>query len=277
MEFLELKDLRSRADAIRAAFETLLDPRTLVSRRNAKQWQFLRQCLDRTLGGGQAFEAGYAAQLAQYKFEIEDKLRRYYLRPGQPVDFVFHLAHSRDALRERLAVGPDYPQTGGYLLLIRDNREGVGDAAVSASEERVYIEKVVAACIDAEFVAYQALPIIDESGLSRWFHPKGAAYRDIVHTLNRVARRGWVLTNTRNPSTKRLLAITVKGFDGDRAVARTTEYWYLRWWSTREGRYRYPYRETNRQTYVLVRAGEHWLVEENIRPAPRSSTPHRRK
>jgi len=66
-----------------------------------------------------------------------------------------------------------------------------------------------------------------------------------------------------------------KGNAGIEAVARTTQYWYLRWWSTVEQRYRYPYRETNRQTYILVNASNGWLVEENIRPAPRSSTPHR--
>jgi Uma2 family endonuclease len=58
------------------------------------------------------------------------------------------------------------------------------------------------------------------------------------------------------------------------AVVRTTEYW---WWSTAEEKYRYSYRETNRQTYVLVETEKGWLVEENIRPAPRSSTPHRQK
>jgi hypothetical protein len=56
---------------------------------------------------------------------------------------------------------------------------------------------------------------------------------------------------------------------------RTTEYWYLRWWSTVEQRYRDPYRETNRQTYLLVNTPDERLVEEDIRPAPRASTPHR--
>jgi hypothetical protein len=61
------------------------------------------------------------------------------------------------------------------------------------------------------------------------------------------------------------------------AVLRTTEYWYLRWWSTVEPKYRYPYRETNHQTYVLVNTSDGWQVDENIRPAPRSSTPHRQQ
>ena len=83
------------------------------------------------------------------------------------------------------------------------------------------------------------------------------------------------MSNPANPSTKRLLAIDVKEIRGNEAVVRTTEYWYLRWWSTVEQRYRYPYRETNRQTYLLVNTPDGWLVDENIRPAPRSSAPYR--
>ena len=77
-----------------------------------------------------------------------------------------------------------------------------------------------------------------------------------------------------NPSTKQLLAIDVKEIRGNEAVVRTTEYWYLRWWSTVEQRYRCPYRETDRHTYVLVNTSNGYVVDENIRPAPRSSTPY---
>ena len=43
-------------------------------------------------------------------------------------------------------------------------------------------------------------------------------------------------------------------------MVRTTEYWYLRWWGTIEGKYRYPYRETNRQADILTQRGDAWLV-----------------
>lgn len=131
--------------------------------------------------------------------------------------------------------------------------------------------------IDAEFNAYQELPDFDEGPLQRWFRPESGAYRDLVHTLAQLKRRGWVLSNRCNPSTKRLLAVEVKEIRGNEAVVRTTEYWYLRWWSTIEQKYRYPYRETNRHTYILVKTSDGWRVEENIHPAPRSSTPHRQR
>ena len=110
----------------------------------------------------------------------------------------------------------------------------------------------------------------------RCFRGGGDAYRDLIHTLTQQKRRGWVLSNPHNPSTKRLLAIEVKEIWGDEAVVRTTEYWYLRWWSTIEQKYSYPYRETNRHTYILTNTSAGWRVDANIRPAPRSSTPHRK-
>lgn len=195
--------------------------------------------------------------------------------PAIAYDFVFTLIHKRDGLN--LNVDAAYPETNGYLLLVRDRRKAADNGLASPLEEKAYIEKVVAACIDAEFAAYQALPAIDEARLARWFVRSGAAYSDLMHTLTRLAQRGWVLTNPFNPSTKRLLAITVGKIEGGKAFVRTTEYWYLRWWSTIEGKYRYPYRETNRQTYILSATAEGWLVEDNIRPPPRSSTPHRRR
>jgi hypothetical protein len=214
-------------------------------------------------------------QIAQYKFEVEDKLRRLYLRGGQPMAFVFRLVSLRDAKRENLVTDGDYPEIGGYHLLVRDRRQNAAIELGSMATSRERIEMVVAACIDAEFSAYQALPHIDEAALLRWFASDGPAYKDLMHTLQRVGQRGWTLTNHQNPSTKRLMAIKVQDIRANRAIARTTEYWYLRWWSPIEGKYRYPYRETNRHTYLLEKRGDQWLVEENIQPPPLSSTPHR--
>ena len=86
-----------------------------------------------------------------------------------------------------------------------------------------------------------------------------------------------MLTNPFNPSTKRLPSIEVRKIDSGKAFVRTSEYWYLRWWRILEDKYCNPYRETNRVTYILIDTPEGWLVEENIRPAALSSTPHRQK
>lgn len=277
MEFLTLAEARERAAEIRASFDALMDIPSVVVRKNSAQWRYFRLCLERTLGAPGEALAWSPLQIAQYKFEIEDKLRRLYLRGGQPFAFVFRLVSRRDASREHLVDDDDYPETGGYYLLVRDRGEAADLPPSTVAISRAQIEMVVAECIDAEFDAYRALPAIDEPKLLRWFAADGPAYRDLIHTLSQMARRAWILTNPQNPSTKRLMAIKVAAILDGRAVVRTTEYWYLRWWGTIEGKYRYPYRETNRQTYILTQRGADWLVQENIRPAPRSSTPHRQE
>jgi hypothetical protein len=180
------------------------------------------------------------------------------------IHVVLSLVHRRDALRHRLVTDPCYPETAGYYLLVRDRRDETGAQ---------YSKPL--ACMDAEFNAYQALPAIDEAPLRLWFRPESSAYLDLTHTLVQLRQRGWVISNPYNPSTKRLLAGEVKKLSGNEAVVRTTEYWYLRWWSVTEQKYRYPYRETNQHPYILVNTSDGWRVDENIQPAPRSSTPHR--
>jgi len=69
----------------------------------------------------------------------------------------------------------------------------------------------------------------------------------------------------------------VKKIDEREAVVTTTEYWYLKWWDLKEGSYTYPYRETNRQVYILRKEVDARKVYENLRPLPRSSVPHRWK
>ncbi|MDP2817717.1 MAG: hypothetical protein Q8O29_05455 [Polaromonas sp.] len=274
MEFLTLAEARERATEIRAWFNLLMDNRKLAPQKNAAQWQFFRLCLDRTLGASPQVPDWRPLQIAQYKFEVENKLRRLYLRDSQPLVFIFRLASRRDARRENLVVDDDYPETGGYHLLVSDRQDAAGSPQ-SVTTNREHIEMVIAACMDAEFEAYRALPKIDDTKTSPWFVSQGPAHRDLLHSLERVAQRGLVLTNPRNPSTRRLLSINVKEIINDKAVVRTTEYWYLRWWSSIEGKYYYPYRQTTHHTYILKQYDANWLVEEIIRPQPLQNTPHR--
>ncbi|MGH8246449.1 MAG: hypothetical protein ACREUU_08455, partial [Gammaproteobacteria bacterium] len=101
------------------------------------------------------------------------------------------------------------------------------------------------------------------------------AYREIANIVVRHQRRGWVISNPYNPSTFRLLSIRVKRIEGQEAVVATTEYGYLRWWDQKRRRHVYPYRETNRQIYVLRKEPGGWRVFQNLRPPPRSSVPAR--
>lgn len=100
--------------------------------------------------------------------------------------------------------------------------------------------------------------------------------KEILNVLNRHKLRGWILSNTLNPSTKRLLDVKVKEIKGDVAFVNTVEYWYLRWLDQANDSYVYPYWATNRQKYVLKKDLGDWKVFENLRPMPRSSNMMRR-
>lgn len=98
-----------------------------------------------------------------------------------------------------------------------------------------------------------------------------------MHILVRHRERGWVLSNPFNPSTKRLLSVSVRTMEAGEARVDTTEYMYLRWWDTRRQKYGYAYREHNRQIYLLTEGSDgQWRVLDNLRPAPRATPPNRR-
>ena len=74
-----------------------------------------------------------------------------------------------------------------------------------------------------------------------------------------------------------MLDIRIVKFEAEKAFVRTKEYWYLRWFALEKNDYaKVDYRETNTQTYVLTRRDGRWLVEDNIYPPPRGSTPSRK-
>lgn len=192
------------------------------------------------------------------------------------MNLVFSLVHRRDLPAYGIEQPSTYQHVAGYCALIRDL---AGDLASLPTRHDLepYLERVVCEAIDAEFRAYALLPEIVTTDLQRWFCNDGPAYREIVNLLTRHRSKNWILSNSLNPSTKRLLSIDVRSIDRKQAVVKTTEYWYLRWWDANEGSYAYPYRETNRQSYVLHKTEAGWCVFENLRPAPRMSAPHRRR
>ena len=79
-----------------------------------------------------------------------------------------------------------------------------------------------------------------------------------------------------NPSTMRVLNVRGGEVSDAEATVFTQEYWCLRRWSLIESSYVYVYNETNRQRYVLTRAGGRWLVDTNIYPPPQTTTALRR-
>ena len=172
----------------------------------------------------------------------------------------------------------NYPDLAGYCILIRDlTIETAKIFSNTLKDSKLYLERVIAESIDVEFRAYMALPNIKTDELQKWFCLESPAIKEIINLLLRHQKKGWVISNQMNPSTKRLLNVRLKKITQKEAIVNTMEYWYLRWWDLNNESYTYPYRETNRQIYILKRKVENWKVFENLRPSPRSSTPHRKK
>ncbi len=280
MEYLSIQDINSMEEDIKQEMKLLLSNKAVVFKPNSLQWQFFNDCLNTLFNSGKhsKFCSLDKSHKAQLKFEVEDSLRRFYLKPGRHLNFVFQMIHKKELKNIFDDDADAYPEIGGYSILIRDtSKENEGNNKLTEKDIKDYIERVVTEAIETEFKAYMALPkIISDIILDKWFMPDSPAVKDILHVVLRHKERGWVLSNPMNPSTKRILNMKIRKIEKGEVFVSTTEYWYLRWWNTKENSYTYPYRETNRQQYVLRKHKGLWKVYETIRPQPRTSIPHRR-
>ncbi|HET9958571.1 MAG TPA: hypothetical protein VFQ61_28950 [Polyangiaceae bacterium] len=274
MAYWGLDHIRAKSADVRAAFGDVLTRRQVARRPNGKQWKFLQACLETLLGERTPALSISKSQATQYKFEIEDRLRRFYRSPGKPVSLVFALEHQDHAIATE-AVTESYPTTMGYVLLVSDARpENV--PRLPGSELQEFLLRVVDDAARAELAAYRSLPTMDLSVLNSALVVGSPAFLRIRNIVELHDKKGWCISAPpSNPSSMRMLKSRVVEAGPDRAIVNTEEYWYLRWWSLAKREYAYVYQETNRQTYFLRRDGERWLVEENKYTQPRRTTPQR--
>jgi len=276
MPYLTLAEMRDQAPVLRETLARLMDERAFAAKKGALQWRFFKAVLERMLDPGrpEPFADRDRVQLAQLKFEAADRLRRYYLRPGKPVRFLFSLVH-----RSALGAGfeaEDWPTLGGYLLLVQDVSAADPLDPWDPARLRPYLERVVSEAVMAEFHAYAALPERDPEALDPWFVRGSPAQREILGTLARRQAEGCVLSHPLNPSTVRIQNVSVRSLTPVEALLATTEYWYLCWDDQLTQARVYTYRETNQQLYILQPEGGSWKVFQNLRPMPRSVAPHRK-
>jgi hypothetical protein len=279
MEFLQLEEIRGKGREIQAAMDSQLATKALASKRGARQWRLLQDSLQRLLfpETPSEFDAMTKAQAIQYKFELGDKLRRFYNRPGHMVDYVFAFSHKSE-LHRYIDEWQTYPVIADYALLVRDLSSDRKDTAKGDIEDlKLYFERVVVEANDAEFRAYAALPDIKADELSQWFCEESPAFKEVMNVLKRHSEKKWIISNQFNPSNKRILDVKVKKVEPTEAIVDTEEYWYLRWWDDIDGSYKYAYRETNRQRYVLKPEGGTWKIFLEMRGMPRTSAPNRWK
>lgn len=273
-EYHTLGEIRDQAPELRAAFEDLLARPRVAARPKSRQWKFLNQCLEQLLSGQEVPCEFTRRQATQYKFEVEERLRQFYLSPGRPVPFVFRLMDRQEALR-LILVDESYPSLLEYVLLVSPARPEL-IPTTEPHQLREYLATVVDRAAHAEFEVYKRVPQVDLTPLDGLFVTGGPAYQRIKNLTEQHASKGRVISQPDyNPSTMRVIKVRVLELARSRAFVRTQEYWYLRWWSLSERDYVRIYQETNYQRYGLI-LSDGWLVETNEYPQPRSTAPVRK-
>lgn len=267
---LSKKELEHYREGIEKEFAVLMGHRRFSGRRNARQWQFFRHCFHVLMDNRKGDFDCTDKEAVNYKFEVNSKLRRHYLSFGEPIEFVFSLVSERKDGRSDSA-DEDYPSSNGYYLRVFFNK----DRPDKIQLRKLLIEKTVGWAIDAEFRAYEKLPDLLTEELEQVFETSCSAYKRILNLLRSHQKRGWSLSNTDNPSTKRLIDIKIRQMTDNFAEVDTTEYWLLMWWSAEKQKYAHTYNETNRQKYFLTRKKKKWLVGDNPYEKPKTSTPRR--
>lgn len=268
--YLTKKEIDHYLPEIREEFRTIIDHSWFSGKRNARQWRFFRHCFHVLTGEADGDFECNEKQAIYYKYEISDRLQRYYLSFGKPIKFVFHLINEKKSGISDFDE-PEYPSCNNYKLRVSYNKNRPDDI----QEKKLLIEKTIAESMDAEFDAYRALPTLDFTMLAEVFDTSGSAYKEIVNRVKKHKKRGWIIQGESNPSTKRLIEVRIGRISENSAEARTSEYWLLMWWSLKEEKYAHTYKEMNRQRYFLVWEVDRWRVQENIYEKPKISTPRR--
>ncbi len=272
-DVLTPRDARQRDQEIREAFEVFMQHPAYVPRPNARQWQFLRHCLEVLLAGKSADFSCDKERATQYRFEVEDRLTRYYARAGPPVKFTFSLCDFSRAVRGGV-VDESYPRANGYALLVSDERAVY--AAGTGQDVRALLRHVVVEATKAEFAVYKKLPTVDLTPLEGLFLKDGPAYMRIQHLVEQHSEKRWTIANRNNPSTHLLRDVKVVSVREAKAELRTKEYWYLRWWSRERRKSAFVYDKENVQKYILIKQDKLWLIQYNIYPPHRASAARRK-
>jgi hypothetical protein len=274
-EYLSNDDIMAIAQPIREAFQSLLRSPMLIRRPKSRQWVFLQRLFESLFGEITRSFGASPTQLAQYKFEVESRLRQYYEIEGSgPIRYIFAIRNRNEALSRGL-IDEKYPFVDGYVILISDTSGTMDFPPKRAS--RQLMERVVDDAFRAELAVYRACPVADLSFLDGLFVKGGNKYKYIANIAKRHHIKGWTINQPpENPSTARLLNLRVLKIDGGSAKVRTVEYWYLRWWSIKERKYvENPWKETSTIIYWLNLVNGRWLVDADYMPKPRAQSPRR--
>jgi hypothetical protein len=250
--YLTLEEIRASKSQIESEFNTLLENKRIVPRKNKKQWQFFNHCFQLLFGTATAF-ACPANKTSTYAHEVNKRLNVFKNQKSEK-EFDFHIIHEKNIPPALV----DYPAYNGYTVMISNRAE--------IQERLELLETTIDQAVEREFKIYQSIPTPDlESQLSelkRLYDENGTAYRDIVKTLENRSRQEHTLQYPpKNPSNKQLREIAVVNHSKTEATVEAKVYMYLKWWSVREEKYiDRPYQDEVIITYNLTWKDDGWTV-----------------
>ena len=119
--------------------------------------------------------------------------------------------------------------------------------------------------MQAEFNAYKSVPACNDAikALESYFLREGPAFKKIINVLDNQSSRGWLLTNSNNPSAHEVIDVKIQETFRDKAIVKTHEHWVIQWYSPVERAYKFSYNNTNQQNYILKKVDARWKIWSN--------------
>jgi len=130
---------------------------------------------------------------------------------------------------------------------------------------------IVTKANEAEFQAYKSLPRIETTELLKYRTAEGSGYLRIYNVLVQHSKKGWTIGNEGNPSGYTQQKVWIEKLSSSKAIVKTQEYWYLRWFELPTQLYRHIYNEQNEQTKTLELIDGHWKISSVFYPSPKNS------
>jgi hypothetical protein len=223
----------------------------------------------------------YKATATQYKGYSKNTIRGAF-KPGNPlrdlIDLLCLYAHGKTYVQcVKDGILPnDLAEFAKLKSLIKGRMvkwpESLDISVPTPSKQGTLQEQlitIVRGANDAEYNAYCQLPEVTTAGIDKFIWPDGIAYKRIFTVLTEHQKKGWIINNTNNPSGHEEYGIWIDRLTDRNAVIKTEEFWYLRWFNVRTGKYIHIYNEVNIQTWCLIKRNEVWKVISTYYPKPR--------
>jgi hypothetical protein len=116
----------------------------------------------------------------------------------------------------------------------------------------------------AQFEAFKSCPDCDMASMKPYYLEEGSAYKYLAAALQNVQKDQRTIGQPKdNPSYFSIEEIYEVKITGTEAVARTAEFWLLKWYDTKQKKYSKKYEVANKQSYKMLKQKGVWKILDN--------------